>query len=912
MVLDADDMTTRLRAELPDALRGGQVIGYFQPEIELSTGRVAAAELLARWEHPELGTLQPSLFLPLAEQLGLMGEFTRLMLRQALVQHRAWVDAERVIPVSVNVGPDCVADPAFPATVAGLLREERAPGQMLTLEVSEETRTGAASARFFAEMAELGVRISLDDFGAGFASLESLGGWPINELKLDESIVRPMVSNANFATIVRTAVDLAHKLGVKVVAEGVESEAVRAELRAIGCDIGQGFFLGPPMTAAAFTSWLRDQSRPMPRPGASGAPQASPPVLGKSGGGPVSEAARSAIRAARRAVQPTGGGTLAAAVAILAAYGLWQVFRWGGREHQVLIGNLAFLPVDWYTALLAWRVSRRADLGHRTCRAWRLIFLATLCFVAGDLLRFLCEVVLHTNGEPAWVQSIYAGCYVFAACGLIAFPARRRSGPERVRLLLDTGTVFLGGAVLIWYVALGPALAPGTRLAPTGLIAFADTVGDLLILFGVLSVLSRGTTRSSVTALRIFAAGMMAFIANDLTYGYIIAHSTYLAGDPVDTLSVLAVTAMWLSFTCQLRAEPAGRIATPPQPAFGRPPVLPYLAVASSYLLLIVVDRHTIRAAPPGVVLLGAISLTFLVSARQYIALRDYGRLADRYQELASIDGMTGLYNRRYFMETAEAALVHAQRIGQPFVTLMIDVDNFKQINDTHGHIAGDQVLTELAHVCREHVRPGDIVGRYGGDEFIIMVPGITSLRAVQLADQLGRPPARVLDCDGKPLAYRVSIGIAECLPSENLPTLLTHADLAMYEAKRAGGNCWRIFGGATGADPAGIGHTTAAPAPPAADRQSAPTQWARTEPGRVARQCARGDDQAELTAGQYPGQCDQDRPVGPGQPRGPGLALEHGDLMAEDQDLGVLGAVGAGEQGEPAEPAEHRQVGQP
>jgi diguanylate cyclase (GGDEF)-like protein len=823
MELDADDMTTRLRAELPSALRGGQVIGYFQPEIELSTGRLVAAELLARWEHPELGTLQPGQFLPLAEQLGLMGELTRLMLRQALVQHRAWVDAERVVPVSVNIGPDCVTDPAFPAAVMGLLREERVSGQMLALEVSEQTRTGTASTRFFAELAECGIRISLDDFGTGFASLESLGGWPINELKLDESIIRPMIANANFATIVRTTVDLAHKLGVTVVAEGIESEAVCAELRAIGCDIGQGFFLGRPMTAAAFTRWLRDQGGPLPRLGASGAPQASPSAPGKRSGGPVRRTARSAIRAARRTVQPVGGATLAAAVALLAVYGLWQVFRWGGREHQVLIGNLAFLPVDWYTALLAWRVSRRADLGHRTCRAWRLIFLATLCFVAGDLLRFLCEVVLHTNGEPAWVQSIYAGCYLFATCGLIAFPARRRSGPERIRLLLDTGTVFLGGAVLIWYVALGPALVPGTRLAPTGLIAFADTAGDLLILFGVLSVLSRGTTRSSATALRIFAVGMMAFIANDLTYGYIIAHSTYLAGDPVDTLSVLAVIAMWLSFACQLRAEPAGGIAAPPQPAFGRPPVLPYLAVASSYLLLIVVDRHAIRVGPVGVVLLGSISLTFLVSARQYIALRDYGRLADRYQELASIDGMTGLYNRRHFMETAEAAFAHAQRAGQPFVALMIDVDNFKQINDTHGHIAGDRVLTELAHACRAHVRPGDIVGRYGGDEFTIMVPGITSLRAVQLADQLTRPPARVLGYDGKPLAYRVSIGIAECLPGGDLATLLMHADVAMYEAKRAGGNCWRIFGGATGAEPAGVEQATAVPAPPA-DRQSAPT----------------------------------------------------------------------------------------
>jgi diguanylate cyclase (GGDEF)-like protein len=193
---------------------------------------------------------------------------------------------------------------------------------------------------------------------------------------------------------------------------------------------------------------------------------------------------------------------------------------------------------------------------------------------------------------------------------------------------------------------------------------------------------------------------------------------------------------------------------------------------------------------------------------RQYIALRDNGRLGVRYQELATIDGMTGLYNRRHFMEAAEAAFAHAQRAGQPLATLMIDVDNFKQINDTHGHIVGDQVLTELAHACRDHVRPGDIVGRYGGDEFTIVVPGITSLRAVQLADQLARPAGRVLGCDGEPLAYHVSIGIAEGLPGGDLPALLTHADQAMYEAKRAGGNCWRIFSGAK-TQPASAGHAT-------------------------------------------------------------------------------------------------------
>jgi diguanylate cyclase len=512
-------------------------------------------------------------------------------------------------------------------------------------------------------------------------------------------------------------------------------------------------------------------------------------------------------------VQPVGGAALVVAATLLAAYGLWQVFRWGGRGDQSLIGDLWFFPVNGVAALLAWRASRRTDLGRNACRAWRLLAVALLLYMFGNLLQLVYESVLHQRSYPTWTDAAYLSFYPFAFLGLISFQGRRRSGPERLRLLLDTGMVFTGGAMLIWWIALGPAIAAGGRdFDLFNIVSYAYPVGDLLLLFGALTVLLRGAPPSSVPALRFFAAGIVAYIVGDVIYDHLTAYSAYYGGDPVDTLWILAQLLMFLAAVCQLRTKPAGALAPIPKPAPQRPSLLPYLAIVGCYLLLAVIGLRGVRFdSLGGGLLVGAVALTFLVSARQYIVLHDYGRLAIRYQELASVDGITGLYTRRHFMEVAEAALASAQRLGQPLVALMIDVDRFKLINDTHGHIAGDQVLAEIAQACREHVRSDDIVGRYGGDEFVIIITGITTLRAAQIAGQLAGPAARVPGRGGKPLTYSASVGIAECPPGCDLPALLAHADQAMYEAKRAGGSTWCIYDDTMGATQAATRQATAA-----------------------------------------------------------------------------------------------------
>ena len=344
---------------------------------------------------------------------------------------------------------------------------------------------------------------------------------------------------------------------------------------------------------------------------------------------------------------------------------------------------------------------------------------------------------------PTWADAAYLSFYVVAFAGILAFPSPRRTRSERFRLLLDMGTVFVGGTTLIWYVALGPAVASAHDFSLPNLVIFGYPVGDLLLLFGVLSLLWRGAPRLEYRVLADLRDGPGSFHRGrhqlrpshhqlDLSRWRSGQHPLVRgAGDHVDRGRLPA--------TRRTRED----LAPPPPGRAARPSVLPYLAVAASYLLLMVVGLHEVRFNSLGGILLGALALTVLVSLRQFAALQDNGRLAVRYQELASIDGMTGLYNRRHFMEVAEGAFAHAQRLGQPLVALMIDVDRFKQINDAHGHAVGDRALADLAQSCREQVRPDDIAGRYGGDEFIIIIPGTTSLRATQIAARLTGPPAR-------------------------------------------------------------------------------------------------------------------------------------------------------------------------
>jgi len=246
-----------LFGDLRRALDRGELVLHYQPQVSISTGEVVGAEALVRWQHPERGLVFPDEFIPFTEHTGLIGPLTRHVLDTALAQARTWSDAGRPLPVSVNLSARNLLDVGLPGLVAELLAAHGVDAELLELEVTESAiMTEPARAQHLLEqLATLGVRISIDDFGVGHTSLGQLKNLPISELKIDRSFVMTMTEDPSNALIVQSVVDLGHNLGFTLVAEGVETEQILTVLGGLGCDVAQGYHLSRPITAAAFDTW---------------------------------------------------------------------------------------------------------------------------------------------------------------------------------------------------------------------------------------------------------------------------------------------------------------------------------------------------------------------------------------------------------------------------------------------------------------------------------------------------------------------------------------------------------------------------------------------------------------------------------------------------------------------------------
>jgi diguanylate cyclase (GGDEF)-like protein len=258
-VLDQQSLRRlQLGAELESAMAEGQITVVFQPIVDTRTADIVSVETLVRWAHPRYGDIPPDDFISLAEQIGRIGPLTDHVLDKALDRCRRWLDQDIALSVAVNLSARCLAEPDLVARVRRALRRHGVPGELLTLELTEGSVVDdtVRNSTVLADLHALGLRLSMDDFGTGYSSLSQLRSLPIDELKIDKSFVLGMSTSQNQGFIARSIVELAHNLGLRVVAEGVEDEVTRDLLAQMGCDKLQGFLVSRPLPEDRLEGWL--------------------------------------------------------------------------------------------------------------------------------------------------------------------------------------------------------------------------------------------------------------------------------------------------------------------------------------------------------------------------------------------------------------------------------------------------------------------------------------------------------------------------------------------------------------------------------------------------------------------------------------------------------------------------------
>ncbi len=485
---------------------------------------------------------------------------------------------------------------------------------------------------------------------------------------------------------------------------------------------------------------------------------------------------------------PTSRAVLAAAAAYFAFYLLWQVFDWGGDGAQSFIGNVAYWPVHAAGCWLSWRAARGSS-SRRVRRAWLLFGAALAASFAGGIAQFMYEVVFDASPYPSLADVGYLAFYPLVLAAMLCFPQAGASGALKARILIDCATVAIGGCAVVWFVVLGPTTLGLSGSVLQSVFTMAYPGGDLIVIVGLATVLLRRSLPSSESALHLVGLGALLFVVGDLIFGYVTLHGSYTGGDGVDAVWMLAHLMFLLAADAQRiasRTAPDGE-SVPAQRE--RASWMPYVALAVLFGLLAYSERGD--ALVPGGILVGAaVASSALVSLRQFLAQRELVQAHEELAALATTDPLTGLSNHRALVSHLDRELERAARYRRTCAVLFVDLDHFKAINDSLGHAIGDRVLADLASLARQQLRTIDIVGRWGGEEFVILLPELERDAAMVVAERLRAAVAGHAFDGASGSHLTCSIGVAS-FPIDGIERdeLLDRADRAMFAAKRLGRN---------------------------------------------------------------------------------------------------------------------------
>ena len=255
-----------LLSDLNDAVNREQLSLLFQPKVEIANGRIIGAEALIRWNHPELGSIPPNEFIPLAEHGGMIQPITLWVMSESLRQQAQWRDNGIALNIAINISAKNLQDSGFPRQLAELMKVWNASPESVELEITESAvmLDPTQALAILAELHSMKIRLSIDDFGTGYSSLAYIKKLPVDTIKIDRSFVMDMENDSNDEAIVRATVGMAHSLGLKVVAEGIETLGAWKMLEEMGCDIAQGYFISRPLPFDQLSAFLTTWSHQSP------------------------------------------------------------------------------------------------------------------------------------------------------------------------------------------------------------------------------------------------------------------------------------------------------------------------------------------------------------------------------------------------------------------------------------------------------------------------------------------------------------------------------------------------------------------------------------------------------------------------------------------------------------------------
>lgn len=466
-------------------------------------------------------------------------------------------------------------------------------------------------------------------------------------------------------------------------------------------------------------------------------------------------------------------------------YSIWFFLFQGNSNFADQISSIAIIIVEFSVVTIGIILINQKHLDLRIRRGWMFILSAALANTIAETIWYYDIAISGTNPFPSWADLFYLLFYPLTLIGVLLLPHKTLKRLEFFTYIFDLSIVMLTFSMIFWYFILAP-MHMSSEEGLGGVIAIAYPVGDLLLLAGIVAIIQRNSEKSSHWAMILISFSIIFTAVPDAIFAY---YEVNQISYSIARLNLYWVISAWfmvfaaykqmditkeeISFFAKF-SERSQRIIRI---------VLPYVAAAAGPLLLVgVVNSKYLTGLQLQGLLVGVIFLVALILGRQHIVLMDNFHLYEETHKMAITDSLTGLFNRHYFNEIFLQEIERASRYDNKFSILLMDVDNFKAINDTFGHLKGDGVLKIIADVLAQLVRQTDILARFGGDEFIVLLPETDVEGANAVAKKL-EGKVSLQSFSNTPLS--ISIGVSTYKPGFSAEQFLEEADRQLYKHKQ-------------------------------------------------------------------------------------------------------------------------------